>query len=250
LTLAELRRSGQTDRLELTRFGRGELIAQLTGILGHPPEYGLVEEILERSDGNPFLAEELLAGASEAPGRTPTTIRDIVMARLETLSEQTQRMLGCLSAAPRSMTHHDLASVADMTERDLERALREALARHVLVRTDDATYAFRHALMREATYDALLVGERRRLHLRLARALDAAQSSPGDTPSELLADRAHHWYHAGDERRALQAAVEAGLAADDVYAHAEALTQYERALELWDGIEDAEELAGIDGVVL
>jgi DNA-binding CsgD family transcriptional regulator/tetratricopeptide (TPR) repeat protein len=104
--------------------------------------------------------------------------------------------------------------------------------------------------MREATYDALLVGERRRLHLRLARALDAAQSSPGDTPSELLADRAHHWYHAGDERRALQAAVEAGLAADDVYAHAEALTQYERALELWDGIEDAEELAGIDGVVL
>jgi DNA-binding NarL/FixJ family response regulator len=250
LTLAELRRSARTEQLELTRFGRNELIAQLTGILGHPPEYALVEEILERSDGNPFLAEELLAAASGTPGRTPTNVRDIVLARVETLSEQTQRMLGVLSAAPRSMTHDDLAGVADMTERDLERALREALAHHVLVRTHEATYAFRHALVREATYDGLLVGERRRLHLRLARALDMAQSSAGDTPSQLLADRAHHWYHAGDQRRALQAAVEAGLAADDVYAHAEALTQYERALELWDHVEHAEQLAGIDGVML
>ena len=250
LTLAELRRSDRTDRVELPRFGRNELIAQLTGILGHPPEYVVVEEILARSDGNPFLAEELLAGASEAPGRTPTNVRDIIMARVETLSEPTQRMLGVLSAAPRSMTHHDLAGVADMTEGDLERALREALARHVLVRTHEATYAFRHALMREAMYDALLVGERRRLHLRLARALDAAQSSAGDTPSQLLADRAHHWYHAGDKRRALQAAVEAGVAAEDVYAHAEALTQYERALELWDFVEDPEQLANSDLVAL
>ena len=121
LTLAELQRSGRTDRLELTRFGRDELDAQLTGILGHPPEYVVVDKILQQSDGNPFLAEELLAGASEAPGRTPTNVRDIVMSRVETLTEPTRRMLGVLSAAPRSMTHDDLAAVADMTELDLER---------------------------------------------------------------------------------------------------------------------------------
>lgn len=250
LTLAELQRSGRTDLLELTRFGRDELAAQLTGILGHPPEYAVVEEILRRSDGNPFLAEELLAAASEVPGQTPTRVRDIVMARLETLSEPTQRMLGVLSAAPRSMTHHDLATVADMSERDLEGALREALARSVLVRTGDDAYAFRHALMREATYDELLVGQRRRLHLALARALDAARTASADPPSQLLADRAHHWYHAGEPRRALQSAVEAGAAAEEVYAHAEALTQYGRALELWDRVEDPEQLAGSDVVAL
>jgi len=37
-------------------------------------------------------------------------------------------MLGVLSAARRSMTHHHLSTVADMTERDLERSLREAHA--------------------------------------------------------------------------------------------------------------------------
>jgi DNA-binding CsgD family transcriptional regulator/tetratricopeptide (TPR) repeat protein len=250
LTLAELPRGGRTDRLELTRFGRDELVAQLTGILGHPPEYAIIEEILRRSDGNPFLAEELLAAAGELPGRAPTRVRDIVMARVETLSEPTQRMLGVLSAAPRAMTHDHLAVVADMTERDLERSLREALARQVLVRSQEDAYAFRHALMREATYDALLAGERRRVHLSLARALDEARRAGSDTPSLLLADRAHHWYHAGDDLRALEAAVEAGLAAEEVYAHAEALTQYERALDLWDRVENPEQVAGTDAVEL
>lgn len=249
LTLAELQRSGRTDRLELTRFGRDELVAQLTGILGRAPDYAVIDEILRRSDGNPFLAEELLAATGELPGRAPTKVRDIVMARVEMLSEPTQRMLGVLSAAPRAMTHDELAAVSDMTEPGLERSLREALTRHVLVRNED-TYAFRHALMREATYETLLAGERRRVHLRLARSLDEARLASTDTPSLLLADRAHHWYHAGDDRRALQAAVEAGLAAEDVYAHAEALTQYERALELWDRVEDPEQLVGTESVEL
>jgi DNA-binding CsgD family transcriptional regulator/tetratricopeptide (TPR) repeat protein len=250
LTLAELQRSGRTDVLELTRFGRNELVAQLTGILGHPPEYAVVEQILQRSDGNPFLAEELLAAETEVPGGAPARIRDIVMARVETLSEPTQRMLDVLSAAPRSMTHRHLATASEMPEHDLEHSLHEALARHVLVRTGEDAYEFRHALVREATYDALLVEERRRLHLKLAQALDAARTTRGDMPSQLLADRAHHWYHAGDQRRALQSAVEAGLAAEEIYAHAEALTQYERALELWDHVEDSEQLVGIDGVAL
>jgi DNA-binding CsgD family transcriptional regulator/tetratricopeptide (TPR) repeat protein len=250
LTLAELQRSGRANRLELTRFGRAELVEQLTGILGHSPEYAVIDEILERSEGNPFLAEELLAATGDLQGRAPTQVRDIVMARVETLSDPTQRMLGVLSAAPRAMTHDQLAAVADMRERDLERSLREALTRHVLVRSGKEAYAFRHALTREATYDALLAGERRRVHLRLARALDEARLASTDTPSLLLADRAHHWHHAGDDRRALQASVEAGLAAEEVYAHAEALTQYERALALWDRVEDPEQVAGTDTVEL
>jgi predicted ATPase len=62
--VAELQRSAQTDRLELGRFGRHELTEQLTGILGRPPGHAVLEAILKRSDGNPFLAEELLAAAS------------------------------------------------------------------------------------------------------------------------------------------------------------------------------------------
>jgi predicted ATPase len=114
----------------------------------------------------------------------------------------------------------------------LDVCLREALGRHVLVRSDDGAYAFRHALMREAIYAGLLAGERERLHVALARALEAHRAIAGDDTPELLADRAHHWYSAGDRRRALESAVHAGVAVHEIYAHAEALTQYERALEL------------------
>src|SRR5262249_32647787 len=150
-------------------------------------------------------------------------VREIVMARVEMLSEPTQRMLGVVSAAPRAITHDELAAVADMAERDLERSLREALACHVLVRSEEDGYAVRHAWMTAPTSGAHLAGERRRVYRRRARALDEARRASAHPPSLLLANRAHHWYHAGDDRRALQTAVEAGLATEEVYAHAEAL---------------------------
>jgi predicted ATPase len=61
VTLAELDRSRRLDHVELTRFDREELNALLGGILGHQPSPDLVQQIFARSDGNAFLAEELLA---------------------------------------------------------------------------------------------------------------------------------------------------------------------------------------------
>jgi DNA-binding CsgD family transcriptional regulator len=243
LALAELDRTGRTERIELQRFGRADLVAQMTGILGNAPEHDVVDDVLGRSEGNPFLAEELLA-ARDAPGvGAPTRVSDIVLARVETLSDPTQTMLRVLAAARGPLAHHPLAVVAALPERELEGCLREALDRHVLVRTDDGAYAFRHALMREAIYEALLVSERRRLHAALADVLERSR----ETGARRLADLAHHWYSAGDRPRALAAAVRAGLAVDEIYAHAEALIQYEHALELWD---DAESVAGVDRVTL
>jgi DNA-binding CsgD family transcriptional regulator/tetratricopeptide (TPR) repeat protein len=243
LALAEHDRTGRTERIELRRFGRTDLVAQMTGILGSAPEHDVIDDVLGRSEGNPFLAEELLA-ARDAPGiGAPTRVRDIVLARVETLSEPTQTMLRVPAAARGPLAHHPLAVVAALPEHELEGCLREALDRHVLVRTDDGAYAFRHALMREAIYEALLESERRRLHAALAGVLERS----GETGARRLADLAHHWYSAGDRPRALAAAVRAGLAVDEIYAHAEALIQYEHALELWD---DAESVAGVDRVAI
>ena len=85
LLLAELERSGRIERVELRPFARGELIAQMTGILGARPARDVVEDVLARSDGNPFFAEELLAAGSgrhrcrqHAPGRSARADRDAV----------------------------------------------------------------------------------------------------------------------------------------------------------------------------
>src|SRR6266511_320565 len=57
----ELERVLAGARPELGRLGRRELGELLAGILGEPPAPALVDEILARSEGNPFFAEELLA---------------------------------------------------------------------------------------------------------------------------------------------------------------------------------------------
>jgi DNA-binding CsgD family transcriptional regulator len=243
--LAELERLGRTERIGLARFSRRELVSQLTGILGEHPEPSLVEALFERSEGNAFFAEELLAASLGGNGhRMPETLRDALMLRVEALTEPAQGVLRVAAAAGRSVTHGLLAEVAGLPEEALIPALREAVAHHVLVQQQSGdSYAFRHALMREAIYEDLLPGERGALHVRLAEAL-ARNPSLSDGGIGVAAELAHHWYRAHDVPRAFEASVEAGVEAERMRAPAEAARHYERAIELWDRVDDPEERSG------
>ena len=57
---------------------------------------------------------------------------------------------------------------------------------------------------------------------------------------------AYHWAAAGDQTNALAASVRAGLEAHQVGALGDAAAHFERAVELWPNIADAEVLAGFD----
>ena len=71
----------------------------------------------------------------------------------------------------------------------------------------------------------------------------------GDAPAAAVAGMlACHWNAAHDVPRALGASVAAGLASKRVLAFSEAKRHFERALELWDRVPDAEERAGCDRV--
>jgi DNA-binding CsgD family transcriptional regulator/tetratricopeptide (TPR) repeat protein len=247
--LAELDRGRRVERLELARFGRDEVAAQLAGIQGAPAPAELTERIHARSDGNAFFVEELAAtAAAGADGELPPSLRDTLLARIELLAEPTQQVLGAAAAAGARVGHELLAEVAGLPEAELLAGLREAVSAHVLlVDAGDGAYGFRHALVKEAVYVELLPGERTRLHARFAAAL-AGRDGGGDP--RLAAELAWHWYAAHDLERALPAAVEAGRAAERAYAFAEAQRQFERALELWErtpaataGLDKAELLA-------
>src|ERR671915_536232 len=122
-------------------------------------------------------------------------------------------------------------------------ALREATASHILVASAEGTYAYRHALLREVVHDDLLPGERTRLHSLLARALEE-RIAAGNAGAHITAQAAHHWKAAGDQSAALAAAVRAATAAERVDAYGEAHALFERALGLWDRVDDPEALAG------
>jgi DNA-binding CsgD family transcriptional regulator/tetratricopeptide (TPR) repeat protein len=249
--LAELDRGSRVDRIELPRFQRWEVVAQLTGILGATPADDLLEEVFARSEGNAFFTEELLAAARAGSRKLPPTLRELLHGRVQALSEEAQQILGVAAVAGRRVPHRLLAAVAGLDDRRLDGALRQAVAHQLLVtRPDQDGYEFRHALLQEVVYGGLLPGERARLHAQVAATIAAHPGWAGGSAATVAAELADHWERAGDLERALPAAIQAAAQAERAYAFAEALRHYESALDLWGRVPGVAKLAPFDRVTL
>jgi ATP/maltotriose-dependent transcriptional regulator MalT len=250
--LAELERVRGVERIMLPRFEPAEVAAHLRGILGTDPDPSLVSTIFRRSEGNAFFVEELAAVAKEkgnvSCGLTET-LRDLLLSRVEQLPEPTQRVLRIASAGGLRINHALLLAAADLPEDELIEALRPAVAANVLQPDPDGeSYVFRHALLRDAVHDELLPGEHARVHVHFARALE--QDPALAEPSQVAAEIAQHWYAAHDAPRALSSALTAADQAASVSAFGDELRLLERALEMWDGVGDAQDVVGIDRLQL
>ena len=243
-------RDRSIERIELRRFDRGEVTAQLAAILGGDPAADTVDIIFDRSGGNAYLVEEL-AGVVRGHGELtdlPPSLRDVLLSRVDGLSRDGQRLLRTASVAGRTVPDRLLAEVAGIGEADLFAGLREAVESHLLlVDPSGQGYAFRHALTRDAVYEDMLPGERVQLHAAYAAALDRDPGLAGDEAA-LPAALAYHWYAALDLPRALPAAVDAARYALASYAPAEALQHLDRAQQIWPRVPDAEQRTGLDQV--
>jgi predicted ATPase/DNA-binding CsgD family transcriptional regulator len=247
--LTSWERDRSINRVDLSRFSRDEVAAQLGAILGQRPGPAVTETVFDRSGGNAYLVEEL-AGAVAAggdPADLPPSLADVLLSRVDALTVNAQKLLRTASVAGRAVPERLLAEVAGLEEAELLRALREAVDGHLLVVDQSGHgYAFRHALTRDAVYEDMLPGERVRLHAAYAAALDRDQDPGGDEAD--ASALAYHWYAALDLPRALPAAVRAAARAAVAGAPAEALRLLERALEIWPRVADAPQRTGIDRV--
>ena len=236
-------------RMELQRLEPNGVAAQIEAILGHRPDGELVDLIAERSEGIPLFVEELLDVTRDGrldPDYLPPSLRDVLLARAELLSPSAQHVLRVVSATARWAPDSLLALVAGLPEPELHLALREAVEQQLLV-VDAAGrgYGFRHSLARAAIHDDLLPGERTQLHKAYAEALEANPELAGSDldASSMLA---HHWLAAHNLPRALPASVRAGHAAASAGVPSAAQGHFERALELWPEVPDAERRSEID----
>ena len=175
--LAELDRIGWVTRMELDRLTRqdtGRLIAQITG---RGPDDDLLAAVYRRTEGNPLFVEALLDNGELGSG-LPESLRDLLVAAVRRLPEETQEVVRVASAGGERTDHGLLAAVTGLDGSALARALRPAVAANVLL-TDSDGYLFRHALIREAVHDELLPGERGQVHRRFAEVI-SRRSGAGD----------------------------------------------------------------------
>jgi DNA-binding CsgD family transcriptional regulator/tetratricopeptide (TPR) repeat protein len=241
--LAELERVRSVERVELRRFTRDEVREQLTAIRGDVPPATLVDLVYDRSEGNAFLVEEMLVVVESGGAEVPPSLRDVLLARVDRLTETTQRVLRAAAVAGGPVSEPLLAATTRLAEPELLGGLREAVEHHLLIVDDTGGYRFRHALARDAVYEDLLPGERGRLHAAFGAAIEAE-------PAPVAAALAWHWYAALDLPRALAASVRAAREAAAAHLPVEAERHSQRALELWDRVPEAADVAGIEHLAL
>jgi DNA-binding CsgD family transcriptional regulator/tetratricopeptide (TPR) repeat protein len=237
--LAELSRAG-ADRIELKGLEPQHVADQMAGILSAPVADGLAQRLHARCGGNPFLVEEVLA-AGAATGPLPQGTRDILLQRVRRLDPAQHQLLLAVAVAGRTAAHELVARVTGTAEHLLLAQLRAVVDEHILVAAEQG-YAFRHALVAEALLAEALPQERVRLHRAYAEALTGRTSD--------IAATAYHWCEAGDPVRGLLACVEAGLAAERMFAQAEARQHFDRAIGLWERTPQAHPLSPLDFVEL
>ena len=103
------------------------------------PEH-LLEDILAKAGGNPLFLEELAWAIREQGGRhlppeVPATVQAVLAARIDGLSPEAKQLLQTAAVIGREVPWPLLQAVAEMSEDELQRALRQLQANEFLYET-------------------------------------------------------------------------------------------------------------------
>lgn len=214
------------ERIEIPGLSVADVAAQVEGIVGRRPVDATVAALHRRSGGSPLLVEELVAADRAGVRGLPDHLRDMLLARVETLPPDARELVTAAAVCGAHCDEDLLESVLGWDRDRIAAALARCVHAGVLV-VPSYRYRFRHELLREAVYAEVLPGARRDLHTRVAAAL--ASSSTIDA-----ATLAHHWYEAGEADAAARAALVAAASARRAHAPAAVHAQLERVITLWD----------------
>ncbi len=236
--IGALRRERAVAEIELEPLARGEtarfIEAALEGAGELPAEVRLA--VATVAEGNPFFIEELLCSALDRVGTRraerpwPETVRAAIGERLAHLDAADRAILAHAAVIGRYFDVDLLADALGTESAALLPALARARALQILEETSDpATFAFRHAITREVTYEEQLAARRRPLHRRIATAIEAHGVN-----DRTLGALAYHWSAAGDREKALVYGERAGDDAQSVHEYDGAIACYERTLALLD----------------
>ncbi|HEX2571354.1 MAG TPA: diguanylate cyclase [Polyangia bacterium] len=241
--LASDLRCDPTSRLRLAVLGENEvrqLVASHLGADGSAGEVDaeLVQQIVQRSGGNPYAVGELIrsmldAGALHpAWGRwvadherladleLPADVAELVLQRTAQVSGPTRDLLTVAALIGAPLRAALLAAAAGGTVEASRAALDEAMQARLIEHTADGGYGFVHERLREVLCERLAPDTRRALHQRIARAIEETAPARTSTATVRGANSeaalryalAYHYAHGETEKDPLRVAA-ANLAA-------------------------------------
>jgi DNA-binding SARP family transcriptional activator/tetratricopeptide (TPR) repeat protein len=207
-----------------------------------------VDQLMAETRGLPMLVREYveaLRSAGDEPGGPdlehadwwpPASVRDLLRARLQAVSEPTRQMLTAAAVLGSDNDADLLRAVSGRGEDEIVEAIDEALARSLLteipppVASEAPSYGFPYEALRRTAYESATLARRRLLHGRAAGILTRRhERDPAKTRAATIAE---HLQRAGRDAEAAQWWWRAAQTARELYAHAEAHAHLVRALAL------------------
>ncbi len=224
----------------LDKSSIGKLIESAWGVSANSL---LVSRLHDMTEGNPFFLHEVLRqmaaegklvnDASHVPSRLtiPRGVIEFIKGLIHPLAEDARNILDIASVIGRDFALISLEAASETPRERLIELLDEAASLELIdeVRGAAGRYSFRHALIREALYDALPAAKRRRLHRVVAEAIRGLKA-----PTEPYAEIAYHYCQgasAGDADLAIEYSRQAARTAERQLAYEEAAHYLNNAIE-------------------
>ncbi len=243
--------------LTLNRFSQSLAVTMIDKVTGGKQlPYEVRDQIIEKTDGVPLFVEEftktvieseLLEDKGDRYALTgpllnlaiPSTLHDSLMARLDRLAP-VREVAQIAAVIGREFSHEVLAKVSPLTEEELANALAQLTDAALIFRrgaTPKTHYVFKHALVQDAAYESLLKSTRRKIHRRIAEALEKVPAEGAEIEPELLA---FHYTEAGLIPSALNYWLRAGKRSAEHGAYVEAVAHLTRGLSLLETLPEGE----------
>ena len=186
-----------------------ELVEHLLG----RPSSQIVARVVERAEGNPFYAGEIVRSildrvhslddepaVAHALGQLPDTVQATVLARLDLLQPAERRVLQLGAVLGRSFQTPGITAL-DSALAGQAAGLADHLVDRDLVRPAEGDrFMFRHILIREVAYQTLPRSERASLHAKAGEWLEGQAAGREDALAELVA---YHYREAATLRSTL-----------------------------------------------
>ena len=201
----------------------------------HALSHQTIDALIVRTGGVPLFIEEVTRLLLERDGQgamqaIPSTLQALLTARLDRL-ESAKEVAQIAAVLGREFTYPLIRAVAGHSDAELAENLErlaEADLIHVQGTPPESNYRFKHALMQDAAYEAMLKSRRRELHRVVARALSDEFKDVAEAQPELLA---YHLTQAGVPEKAIAFWQRAGQQAVERSANIEAIAHFSDGLE-------------------
>jgi class 3 adenylate cyclase/tetratricopeptide (TPR) repeat protein len=243
--------------ITLNRLSNRESLAMVSQLLGtENMDQALEKLILDKTEGIPFFIEEFVKSLTELKiiekqeNRyylvkdikdiiIPSTVQDVIMARIDSLPEGTKGVLQTGSVAGREFSQDLMEKVTDISERELLSHLSVLKDSELLYERGiypHSTYIFKHALTQEVAYDSLLKQKQREIHASIAAAMEELYAERLEQHYELLA---HHWGLSDSPDRSIHYLVLAGEKSNRSQAATTAVDFFTRSLNQIEKLDKA-----------